>query len=105
MVVSNHRSHSIPTNPPLLLPIRKALPQLGTQEPYIFSMDVFHIETSDEFDQQERCIILERGEVGVGDRYLNTQPNSAQGTDKGFIGKRLYICLQYFLCDSGTYIQ
>ena len=45
---------------------------------------------------------MERDAVGIGDRYSNMQYNSAPAIDKYFIGKRLDICLQYFIDDGGT---
>ena len=48
-------------------------------------MDEDRLETSYEFDQQERHTILERKAVGVGDRYYNMNPTSAPAIDKGLI--------------------
>ena len=56
------------------------------QAPDVVAMDTDFCENSDEFDQQERHTILERLEVGVGDRYSDIQPNSAPVIDKGLIG-------------------
>ena len=42
---------------------------------------------------------MDREAVGVGDRYSNIRSNSAPTIDKALIGKRLDICLQYFLDD------
>ena len=67
-------------------------------------MDEDRLETSYEFDQQERHTTLERKAVGVGDRYYNMNPTSAPAIDKGLIGNRLDVCLQYFLDDGITEI-
>ena len=67
-------------------------------------MDADNIETSDDFDHHARRKRLEREAVGVGDRYSNMQPTSAPAIDKGLIGKRLEVCLQYFIDDDGTEI-
>ena len=105
MILSNQRSHSIPTKPPVLLPAQKALPQLGIQAPGIFSIDADRIKNSDEFDHQERRTRLDREVVGAGDRYSNMQPTSAPAIDKYLIRKWLDICLQYFLDDGGTELR
>ena len=102
MIVSKQRSRSIPTKPSVLLPVQKALPQLSTQEPEFVAMDTARLETSDESEHQERRTRLEREAVGVGDRYSIMQPNSEPAIDKGFIGKRLDIFLQYFPDDGRT---
>ena len=72
---------------PVLLPVRKALRQLGTQSPDFVVMDAYPLETIDTFEQQASRTILERGTVGVGNRYSNMQPTSAPAIDKGLIGK------------------
>ena len=43
MIVSKQRLCSISTKPLVLLLARKALPQLGTKSPDIFTMDASHI--------------------------------------------------------------
>ena len=58
MIVSKQRSHSIQINPPVLLPVLKALQQLGTQALDIVTMDAAYLETSDNFEQQARRTIL-----------------------------------------------
>ena len=85
MIVSNQQSRSIPSNLPVFIPVKKALPQLGTQAPDVIAMDSDYLETSDECEQQARRIILEREAVGVGDIYSNMQPTSASAIDKGLI--------------------
>ena len=102
ILVSKHQSCSIPTKPPVLLPVQKALPQLDTQAPDVVAMDVAFIETTDEFEQQASRTRLEREVVGVCGRYSNMQPTSAPAIDKGLIGKRLDVYLQYFLGDGRT---
>ena len=52
MIVSNQRSHSVPTKPSVLLPAKKSLLQIGTQAPDIVVMDAFFLETSDKFEHQ-----------------------------------------------------
>ena len=100
--MSKQWSRSIPTKPPVLLPAKKAFPQLGTQVPDVVAMDRDRLETSDEFEQQARCKILEREAVDVSDRYSNMQPTSATAKENVLIGKRMDVCLQYFLNDGGT---
>ena len=68
-------------------------------------MDESCLETSDEFEQQARRKILKREEFGVSDIYSNMQPTSAPAIDKVLIGKRLDVCLQYFLNDGETEIR
>ena len=67
-------------------------------------MDSDCLETSDEFEHQERRTILEREEVGADYRYSNMQPTSAPAIGKYLIGKRLDFFLHYFLDDNGTEI-
>ena len=45
---------------------------------------------------------MERGAVGVVNRYSNMRLTSAPDIDKILIGERLDVCLQYFLDDGGT---
>ena len=104
IIVSKQWSRSIPTKPPVLFPVQKALTQLGTQSSDVVAMDTSHVENSDEFEQQARLTILEREAVGVGDRYSNMQPTSATAKENVLIGKRMDVCLQYFLNDGGTEI-
>ena len=52
-------------------------------------MDADRLETSDEFEQQARCKILEREAVDVSDRYSNMQPTSAPAIDKVLIRKQM----------------
>ena len=47
---------------------------------------------------------MERGAVGVVNRYSNMRLTSAPDIDKILIGERLDVCLQYFLDDGGTEI-
>ena len=89
MIVSEQRSRSIPTNPPVLPPSQKALKQLVTQVPEFVVVDAAFLETIDEFDQQERRTRLEREAVGVGNIYSNMKPTSEPAIDKYLIGKRL----------------
>ena len=89
----------------MLLTAQKALPQISTQVPDVVAMDEDRPETSYEFEQQARHTILEKEEVGIVDIYSNIQPTSAPSIDKGFIEKRLDICLQYFLDDGGTELR
>ena len=106
--VPKQRSWSIPTKPPVLILAWKELPQLGTKAPEVVAMYASCLETSDEFGYQARRKILERGSVGVHNRYSNMQSTSAPAIDKGLILKRLEICLQYFINYYGTeiwYIQ
>ena len=93
MIVSKQQSCSIPTKPPVFLPAWKALSQLGTQATDVVAMDVSCLEASDEFEHQIRHTQLERETVGIRDIYYNMQPTSVPAIDKGFIGKRLGICL------------
>ena len=102
--MSKQWSRSIPTKPPVLFPVQKVLTQLGTQSSDVVAMDTSHVENSDEFEQQARLTILEREAVGVGDRYSNMQPTSATAKENVLIGKRMDVCLQYFLNDGGTEI-
>ena len=51
MMVSKQWSRSIPTKPPVLLPVQKALPQIGTQVQEVVAMNISCLETSDEFEQ------------------------------------------------------
>ena len=104
-MVSNQRSHSIPTKLPVLLPARKVLLQLVTQAPDVVAMDGARLETSDEFEKQARRTIFDRGLVGIGYRYSNMQPTSAPAIDKGLIGKWLDVCLKYFLIGGGTKLR
>ena len=46
MIVSKQRSLSIPTKPPVLLHVQKALPQVITQATEIFAMYAARLETS-----------------------------------------------------------
>ena len=102
MIVAKQWSRSIPTNPPVLLPAKHSLPQLGTQALDVVAMDAARLETSDEFEQQSRCTRLERDKFGVGYRYYKMWPTSEPDIDNGLIGKRLDVCLQYFLDDGKT---
>ena len=61
-----------------------------------------NLETSDKFYQQTRRTRLEQKAVGVGNIYSNMQHTSAPDIDKYFIGKRMDLCLQYFLEYGGT---
>ena len=99
MIVSKQRSHSIPTNPPVLIPVQKALPQLGTKSPYVVTMYAAHLETSYGFEKHTRRTILEREAVGVREIYSNMKSTSATDIDKYSIGKRLEVCFQYFIDD------
>ena len=47
MINKSNRPRSIPTKPPVLLPVQKALPKLGTQAPDVVSMDADLIEIRD----------------------------------------------------------
>ena len=76
-IVSKQRSRFIPTKSPVLLPVWKALTQIGTQAPDIVAIFVDSLETSDEFEQQSRRTSLEREEVGVVNIDSNMQSTSA----------------------------
>ena len=102
MIVSKQWSRSIPTNPPVLLPAKHSLPQLGTQALDVVAMDAARLETSDKFEHQARHTRLDMEAVGVGDIYSNMYPTSAPYIDKYFIRKWLDICLQYFLDGGGN---
>ena len=78
------------------------LPQIFTQETDVVPMDADYLETSDEFEHQERRTILEREEVGANNRYSNMQPTPTPAIGKYFIGKWLDVCLHYFIDDNGT---
>ena len=49
MIVSNQRSCSIPTKPPLFFPAQEVLPQIDTLSLDIVAMDSARLEDSDEF--------------------------------------------------------
>ena len=89
MISPKQRSRSIPIKPRVLLPVRKALPQIDTQETDVVAIDAARLENIDEFEQQARRKVLEREAVGFRNRYYNMQPTSALATEKGLIGKRL----------------
>ena len=78
----------------MLIHVRKALPQIGTQEPDVVTMDTAYLETSGEFDHQERHTRLEREAFVVSNIYYNIQLTSALATDKKFIDIRLDVSLQ-----------
>ena len=65
MIVSKYQSRSISAKPPVLLPVLKVLPRLGTQSTDVVTMDSALLETSDDFETQARRTILERGAVGI----------------------------------------
>ena len=102
IIVPNQRSRSIPTNPPVFLPVQKVMLKIGIQAPDVVPMDVYHLETSDKLKQHARRTRLEREAVGVDNIYSGIQPTSAPSKYKGLIGKCLDVCLQYFLGDGGT---
>ena len=102
MIISKQWSLSIPTKPPVLLLVKKALPQLGTQAPDVVAVDAACLETSDKFEQQSRRTRLHREAGGSRERYYNMQPTSVPAIYKYMIGKWLEIFLQYFLNGGGT---
>ena len=60
IIVLKQRSCSIPKNPPVLFSAQKSLPQIVVQAPDIVATDADFLESSDEFDQKARLIVLER---------------------------------------------
>ena len=99
-IIKAEKKCTIPNRPPVSLPHRMNLPQLGTQTSDVKELDVVQEETSIDFDENARKVRLDRESKGHGDRYSELQPTTMPKIDNKFIGTRLDVCFK-FLLDSG----
>ncbi len=105
-IIRDTRNRKIPKNAPVVLPMRKELPVLGTQTSDVVAIDAARLATSDEFEANARRIRDDREANGIGDSCGNKQPMSAPNVDDELIGKRLEVCVEYELLNEiGTELR
>jgi len=105
LIIKVEKTHIIPQRPPVQLPQRKRLPQLGTQISDVKELDVLHQGISIKFDHDARLVRIEREERGHGDQYEELQPTTMPNINHSLIGIRLDVCFEFVLDEGGKELR